>query len=526
MEARQSLATLVKGENFDLDRSEDLGNRINLAGKAKEGLYQQLYETTWGLILTRNGTRLMTDAVLLPLNKLLPTEGKVKLLKIALSEKDPQAAQTAFHRVLGELWPEPKAVTPSLSPKMASAGPGCPDNAGSDAPPVREVTRLPVREADPVLSESREIETRTVPDGKALVSVSSADSDAEPQKKHWARRALGALFNVAAGVGMGAAVRVSTLALTGGSVVAAIGAGAAFSGALSVGRVHMDNVRARKAEEPQAQGWALHREVFAQNRKSYLSRFLTSAAVFAGAGAVGYAYGEQIAGWVSDKMDSVAALFHSAAGETAAQAPVVPGVVPDPVAPVPSLAPVSVPEPVVSQASLPEAPAVPAASPEAVVEGSPIVESPIAPLAPEPVVPDLSGPAVSREELLGQAREALAGRSSSGEVQDALRRAVSENARVSAQGIKDLADAVASKNPALALNLAEEALKVNPNNAQAALFAAYYETHGIGGTPVDLGEAYEKSAQVQASPYADRPRKEQAEKLLDYLTKTLGFRPS
>ncbi len=514
-------------------------------------LYEKTYQATWESMLTQNGTRLMVDVVRLPnAAQIFPTEGKTKLLKIAFSEEDPAQAQHAFETTLDRLWPGPKAQVVPVVPVRREASVSADAPAPRDVPeaeldrlaspskpdelpievvvidvPDHKVTRVPIREADPVPSESRELETRGVPVERALIPVSEPVAP-RAEGRGWGHRILGTLFNAAAGAGAGMAVRAGVLSLTGGSVVAALGAGAAFSGLVSVGRQHAENVRARRLEDPQAQGWALHREVFAQNRKSYLNRFLTSCAVFAGAGAVGYAYGDQIAAWVSDKIDSVAGLFHSAAGDAAPSA--VPSVAPQTAVPAPapveavvSPAPVEVPSPVetppvVSQPPVTavDVPATPAPVSTPVVETpAPIMESPAAPVD-------------SRTLALENARTLLQGEKLSSEVQDALRRAASENPRLGAQGLKDLADHFSGTNSAFAYKLAEEALKVNPDNAQAALFVAHYQTHGLGGASSDLSGAYEKAAQVQGSPHAGAAQRHEARDLLRYLTRTLGFRPA
>jgi hypothetical protein len=544
--------------------------------------YEDIYSSLWDAVQTRNGTRSIIDALLSPVAGRFPSEEEAELLKSALSEVDLEKAKARFQGVLDSLWFEPEAITPNMevvcpvsSQKKeeslgdvtsveeaelqagASSAPvrreapvsadapapqdGSEAELGGLAPPSKpdelpievvvidvpdhKATRVPIREADPVPSESRELETRGVPVERALIPVSEPVAP-RAEGRGWGRRILGTLFNAAAGAGAGMAVRAGVLSLTGGSVVAALGAGAAFSGLVSVGRQHAENVRARRQEDPQAQGWALHREVFAQNRKSYLNRFLTSCAVFAGAGAVGYAYGDQIAAWVSDKIDSVAGLFHSAAGDAAPSA--VPSVAPQTAVPAPapveavvSPAPVEVPSlvetpPVVSQPPVTavDVPATPEPASTPVVETpAPIMESPAAPVD-------------SRTLALENARTLLQGEKFSSEVQDALRRAASENPRLGAQGLKDLAHHFSGTNSAFAYKLAEEALKVNPDNAQAALFAAHYQTHGLGGAPPDLSGAYEKAAQVQGSPHAGAAQRHEARDLLRYLTRTLGFRPA
>ncbi len=463
-------------------------------------LYSETYQATWESVLTRNGTRRMTDVVRLSAAaQVFPTEGKTKLLKIAFSEKDPEQAQHAFKTTLDSLWPEPKAQAVPLVP----ASPEAPVSA--DAPAPQDVFG-----AEKFDSPVRDLETRGVPDSRALVPVSEPVAP-RAEGRGWGRRILGTLFNAAAGAGAGMAVRAGVLSLTGGSVVAALGAGAAFSGLVSVGRQHAQNVRARRLEDPQAQGWALHREVFGQNRKSYLNRFLTSCAVFAGAGAVGYAYGDQIAAWVSDRIDSVSGLFHSAAGDAAA-----PSAVPS-VAPQTAVPPVPAPAPV--EAAVPPAP----------VETPPVVPQPPVtavdvPTTPAPVstpVVETPAPVDSRALALESARNLLQGEKLSSEVQDALRRAASENPRLGAQGLKDLADHFSGTNSVFAYKLADEALKVNPDNAQAALFVAHYQTHGLGGASSDLSGAYEKAAQVQGSPHAGAAQRHEARDLLRYL-KALG----
>lgn len=560
----------------------------------KKNLYKETYIGTWNRILTRNGARHADGLFTLPDQELFPSRQDAERLTKVSRYEDPFMLDRIVQGAIADIWPRPapasarparrslfeviaggllgrKAPVAAIEAREAPAKDVPLSQQNKDVPQASEpilessmtkdspefepentpVTRefLPVSPVEPEektqpeviegslepeidpeqnLSErplplaSPDSDAGESPEGQSLVPVSS--DSAPPVKKHWARRALGAAFNMAAGAGAGVAVKTSVLALTGGSVVAAMGAGAAFSGLLSVGRQHSENVRARKAKDPQAQGWAVHREVFAQNKKSYLNRFLTSAAIFAGGGALGYAYGEQIVDWVSGHVvEPVANLFHSAASEgVPAASPVTPAEI-MPLGPVPDVQPLeAVPDVPVSAPPVETlAPAVPEASVPSVHETVPV--APSDPVTPEPD---------SRALMMENVQRLIGGEQVSSPVQDALRRAASENPRIGAQGLKDLGHFFANgaggvhKDPAVALRLFEESLKVNPANAQANLAVAYYETHGIGEARVDLPSAYEKAAQVQTSPQADTPRKVQAEKLLDYITRTLGFRPS
>ncbi|HRC27612.1 MAG TPA: hypothetical protein PKX87_09305, partial [Alphaproteobacteria bacterium] len=154
-------------------------------------LYSETYQTTWESLLTRNGTRLMTDVVSLPsAAQVFPTEGKTKLLKIALSEKDPEQAQHAFKTTLNSLWPEPKAQVVSVRREA-------PVPAGAPAP-------QDVFGAEKPDSPVRDLETRGVPVDRALVPVSDPVAP-RAEGRGWGRRILGTLFNAAAGAGAGMA---------------------------------------------------------------------------------------------------------------------------------------------------------------------------------------------------------------------------------------------------------------------------------------------------------------------------------
>ena len=215
--------------------------------------------------------------------------------------------------------------------------------------------------------------------------------------------------------------------------------------------------------------------------------------------------------------------FHSAAGDAAAPSVAPPVVlqtaVPAP-APVEAIVPPVetspvVPQPPVTAVDVPATPVPEPVSAPVVETPAPVIEAPAAPVL------EASGPLDSRALAVENARNFLQGEKLSSEVQDALRRAASENPRLGAQGLKDLADHFSGTNPAFAYKLAEEALKVNSDNAQAALFLAHYQTHGLGGVSPDLSGAYEKAAQVQGSPHAGAAQRHEARDLLRYL-KTLG----
>lgn len=132
-----------------------------------------------------------------------------------------------------------------------------------------------------------------------------------------------------------------------------------------------------------------------------------------------------------------------------------------------------------AQADLPPPAVVPVEQPAPVV--TPIAEPPAIEAAPVP--------AVTCAPVLERAADALKDHAVSDRVQDALDRASSTNARVAAQGAKDLAffafngfDGV-PKDPTLALELFQKAAE--SGNAQAQIDLLYMQFHGIAGVPAD-----------------------------------------
>lgn len=504
---------------FDLDRAGLIGEKIENLSREKATCFESaIYQKAWRSILTRNGRISEEGGAGRYKGGFFPSRTLVNRLLESLQSADTES----FNAGLESVWPsksnvslwtrffgkDDKTVQGTDIPKSGVLAEE--SSALSEGEPAQKVQLRVISGGKgltaPVLETEPDPATERNAEGIEGATLSPSSDESMP-KKRWARRALGAAFNMAAGVGAGVAVRTSVLALTGGSVVAAIGAGAAFSGLLSVGRQHNENVRARRAEDPQAQGWALHREVFAQNKKSYLNKFLTSAAIFAGGGALGFAYGEQVMDWVSSHVvEPVASLFHSAAS---------------PVAPA-ELVPVSVPhvEPLEAAAEAP------VSAPTPVETAAPAAPGPAHDTAPVPASVPVTPEPDSRTLMMQNVQNLIAGEKASAPVQDALRRAASENARVAAQGFKDLADHFGATSPSLALQLAEESLKINPQNAQAALFTAHYQTHGIGGAPVNLQAAYETATQVQTSPTAGGAQKREAAELARYITRILRFAPA
>lgn len=530
---KRQLESLRFMSTTDGSQFKDTSERLKEAKKERKELYGAIYVGIWNRILTRNGTRAEQNAMLLNSGDFFPTEAEAERLKKVSGYDDPFMLDRIIQGAISDMWPKPqpeKPVGEGFLARLFRRGRGI----SADFAPQPDSPQAEPKKGTPL------------PDEQAV------DNEKKTPKKHWTRRALGAAFNMAAGAGAGVAVRTSVLALTGGSVVAAIGAGAAFSGLLSVGHQHNEAVRARRAEDPQTQGWALHREVFTQNKKSYLTKFLTSSAIFAGGGALGYAYGEQVVDWVSNHIvDPVASFAHTAmASSVESSVPSAPALPSPPVAEVvPTLKPEGgsltqwfsshVADPLknafhtaveAGRDALSYVASHSASTPVVAPVHEAVVASvvPVAPAEVVSVVPDIGGKA----EALDNVRRLLEGNHLAPSVQDALHRAASDNARISAQGFKDLAHAVANgvggapRDATIGYMLAAEALKINPDNAQAALLTAYHEVHGLGAAPDNLAGAYEKATQVVGSGQAGAAQKAQAQKLLDYMTNVLKFHPA
>jgi hypothetical protein len=297
--------------------------------------------------------------------------------------------------------------------------------------------------------------------------IAAAAAAPAPGKKGWAKKA----FNFAVKMGVGAAVSAAlkTTAIVGAGIAGAPAwATILVAGlAVGVGATLVHNHYERKAQK--AEGKELSKYFSAAHGKELVSKkslktfgISTVAAVAGSMLFIGLSEGI-IQGW-----------WNSLTGAAA------PDVTP-PVVVAPVVAPVVVPEPVAPPVEVAVAPPVEAA----------------------PVVAPVVVPCVTPVE---QFNTLIDGHQVSAQVTDAMHRAASTNAKVAAQGVKDLAFYAHNgfggvpKNPNVAVELFKQA--ADAGNVQAKVDLLYMQHHGLDGIPQNKGAALAAMQDIKGSARA------------------------